>query len=441
MTNDAEPAEILQRLIRFDTTNPPGDEEACVDFVDSLLREAGLATERYTKEPGRPNLVTRLAGRGDAPPLLLYGHVDVVTAEGQEWTHPPFSGAREDGWIWGRGALDMKGGVAMMLSAVLRAARSGLRPAGDVILAVLVDEEAGGDAGARYLVEEHADLFRDVRYAIGEFGGFPMWLGGRKTYPIQVSEKAICWLEATVRGRAGHAALPHSGGTMARLSEVLRRLDGARLPTRVTPAAREMIGSLAEAAGPPVSDTLGGLLDRERTDSILDRMGEEAVLFDGALHDTVNATRVRAGDKINVIPEEARLGLDGRILPGVEPGQFLGEVRDVLGETAEHVELAVDRHDPGPSGEPDMGLFETLADVLREQDPEGEPVPFLLPAVTDARFFDRLGIQTYGFLPMDLPEGFAFLETVHSGDERIPADAVTFGARAIGEVLGRYGEA
>jgi acetylornithine deacetylase/succinyl-diaminopimelate desuccinylase-like protein len=186
--------ELLQNLIRFDTTNPPGNEAPCVNDIDGLLKAVGFETTILAKETGRPNLITRLTGSGQAPPLLLYGHVDVVTTANQRWQQPPFEGKEADGYIWGRGALDMKGGLTMMLAAIMRARAEGLKPAGDIILAVLSDEEAAGDCGAGYLVAEHADQFKGVRYAIGEFGGFPLYIGGRKFYSIQVAEKHFCWL-------------------------------------------------------------------------------------------------------------------------------------------------------------------------------------------------------------------------------------------------------
>ena len=170
------PDQLLQRLIQFDTTNPPGDEAECIAYIDQLLTAAGIETKMLARNPARPNLVARLPGRGEAPPLLLYGHVDVVTTANQDWSHPPFAAEIVSGYIWGRGALDMKSGVAMMIAALLRAKAQGLKPPGDVILAVVSDEEDGGDAGAKFLVQEHAALFEGVRYALGEFGGFSMYV-------------------------------------------------------------------------------------------------------------------------------------------------------------------------------------------------------------------------------------------------------------------------
>ena len=432
------PAELLQQLIRFNTTNPPGNERECVKWIDELLRDGGYETKIFTKDPERPNLLARLEGRGEAPSLLLYGHVDVVPVEGQNWQHPPFEGKNVDGWVWGRGALDMKGGVAMMLAAFLRAKAEGLTPPGDVLLLVLSDEESGGDYGAKYLVEEHAHLFDGVRYALGEFGGFTLYVGRRRFYPIQVAEKQLCFLRAVVRGPGGHGALPLRGGAMAKLARLLNRLDRRRLPVHVTPAARRFFETMAAASPFPTGTILRGLLDPRLTDRMLDLLRSKGRAFDPMLHNTVNATIVRGGEKINVIPSEVTVELDGRLLPGYTPTDVIAELRRLVGD---EVEFEVVRHDPGPSAEPDMGLFDTLAGILREADPDGIPVPLLFPAITDGRFFSRLGIQTYGFLPMQLPADFNFNETVHAADERIPAEALDFGAAAIYKVLRRFGPA
>ncbi|HZG67798.1 MAG TPA: M20/M25/M40 family metallo-hydrolase, partial [Herpetosiphonaceae bacterium] len=302
MTMYRRPVELLQQLIRFDTTNPPGNEAACIGYISALLRAQGIEPLLLARDPARPNLVARIAGEGTAPPLLLYGHVDVVTTAEQTWQHPPFAGVVAGGYVWGRGALDMKGGVAMLLASFLRAKAEGLHLPGDVVLVMLVDEEAGGDNGAQYLVEHHAGLFADMRYALGEFGGFSMELGGRRFYPVQVAEKQICWMRATVRGRAGHGSLPLRGGAMAKLGHLLRQLDRHRLPVHITPVARRMIELIAAALPLPGRVVLGQLLNPALTDGVLRVLGAGGTTFDPLLHNTVNATIVRGGDKINVIP-------------------------------------------------------------------------------------------------------------------------------------------
>jgi acetylornithine deacetylase/succinyl-diaminopimelate desuccinylase-like protein len=429
------PVELLQRLLRFDTTNPPGGERACIEWLDGVLRAGGLETRVVAADPERPNLVARLRGEGAAAPLLLQGHVDVVSTSGQRWTHPPFAGVVADGYVWGRGALDMKSGVAMMVAAVLRVAAGERRPAGDVVLALLSDEEAGGDLGARVLVDRHAELLDGIRYAIGEFGGFTMEIAGRRFYPIEVAEKQVCWMRATVRGPAGHGSLPLRGGAMARLARLLRALDRRRLPVHVTDVTRGMLDTISSALPAPAAATIRGLLNPRLTDGLLRVLGEPGRAFDPLLHNTVNATIVRAGDKINVVPSEATVDLDGRLLPGFTPDDLRAELRAVV-DTG--VELQVLRHEPAP-GQPDLALFGLLADVLAERDPTATAVPMLLPGITDARIFAKLGIQTYGFLPMQLPPELRFLQLLHAADERLPADAVQFGTEAIRAVLERYG--
>ena len=431
------PAELLQRLIRFETVNPPGNEAACIGYIDGLLREAGFQTSILARDQARPNLIARLDGRGAAPPLLMQGHVDVVTVEDQAWQQPPFAANVVDDFIWGRGALDMKAGVSMMLSALLRARAEGLVPAGDVVLVILSDEEAGGDMGARFLVENHAELFEGIEYGVGEAGGFTLHLDDRRFYPIMVTEKQICWLKATVRGLGGHGSRPVRGGAMAKLGALLTALDQEKLPVHITPVARQMIEAVADALPDATGDVLRQLLDPEQTDAALEMLGEElGGLLGPRLHNTISPTVVRGGGKVNVIPSRITLEMDGRLLPAFAPDDLLSELRAVIGE---EVELEVVRHDPGP-GEPDMGLFDMLSEILHEADPEAISVPLMLTGVTDARFFAQLGIQTYGFLPMNLPEGFQFARTIHAADERIPVESVAFGTDCLYRLLQRYGE-
>jgi acetylornithine deacetylase/succinyl-diaminopimelate desuccinylase-like protein len=225
------------------------------------------------------------------------------------------------------------------------------------------------------------------------------------------------------------------GGTMARLGELLRVLDRRRLPVHVTPVARRMIEEVAAELPAPARVLVRRLLDPPLTDRVLDLVGERGRPFDPLLHNVVNATIVRGGDKINVVPPEATVDLDGRLLPGFDADDMLRELRALVGGD---VELEVLRHEPGPP-EPDLGLYDLLAGVLREADPSGTPVPLLFPAITDGRHFARLGIQSYGFLPMQLPSEMRFMDLIHAADERIPADAVRFGSDAVFRVLERYG--
>jgi acetylornithine deacetylase/succinyl-diaminopimelate desuccinylase-like protein len=428
------PAEILQRLIQFDTTNPPGNEAACIQYIRGLLTEAGVDSTILAKDPNRPNLVARIKGQGKTNPILLYGHVDVVTTENQQWKHPPFEGKLVDGFIWGRGALDMKGGVAMMVAAFLRAHAEGVQPPGDIILAIVSDEEVGGDFGAKYLVQEHAEVFKDVRYAIGEFGGFTLQIGKKRFYPIMIAEKQICWMKVTARGQGGHGSMPVRGGAMARLADALKKLDEHHTPVHITPPARMMVEAMASALGGVQGFLLGQLNNPAMTQTILKFLGERGRTFYPLFHNTASPTILHGSSKINVIPGEVSVELDGRLLPGFKPEDMMRELSEILGKD---VQLDLVQFEAGPS-EPDMGMFDTLAGILRESDPEGVPIPLLLSGVTDGRFFSTLGIQTYGFLPMTLPEDFNFASVIHAANERIPAAAIQFGTDAIYKVLGRF---
>ena len=429
-----DPVELLRELIRFDTTNPPGNERACVEHVRGLLDSAGIESELYARIPERPNLVARLDGDNGAAPLLLYGHVDVVPTAGQQWAHPPFSAELVDGMVWGRGALDMKGGVAMMVNAFLRAREEGAVPPGGLVLAVVSDEEAGGDFGAKFLAQQHPDALAGVRHALGEVGGVSIYIAGQRFYPIQVAEKRLCHLKATVRGPGGHAARPTRGGTMARLAAMLRALDRKRTPPHVTTTARAMIEAIADALPRPKAAVIRRLLDPRTHGAALRLIGEKGRPLEGALRNTVNATIVRGGSALNVIPSEIEVEIDGRLLPGFGPDDLLAELRAIIGDD---IELEVLRHDEGPA-EPDMSFFGELAAVMRELDPEGVPIPMLLPAVTDARHLAPLGIQTYGFMPLLLSEDFPLASLAHAADERVPADAVRFGAEGIFRAVQRY---
>ncbi len=429
-----QPAELLQQLIRFDTTNPPGNEKPCIEFIAGLLDKAGVSTKTISLATQRPNLIARYPGEGKAPPLLMYGHVDVVTTENQAWKYPPFEGRLVDGYIWGRGALDMKGAVAMMVSALIRAAATNIKPAGDIILTVLSDEEAGGAYGAKYLVDQHPEEFSGIKYAIGEFGAASMYIGKKVFYPIQVAEKQACWMQASIKGPAGHGSMPIKGGAMAKLGRLLKQLDSIAMPPHITPVTREMIQAIAAELPPPNSVILNQLLNPLLTGTILKMLGEKGRQFKPLLYNTISPTVVHGGSEINVIPSEIRLQLDGRLLPGYSPADMLQELRQTIDP---NIPFEILQYVP-TTLTPNMTLFPKLSEIIKAMDPDGHPIPMMLPGVTDARYFAALGIQTYGFTPMKLPPDFSFFETIHSADERIPSDAVDFGTNAIYRLIQEY---
>ena len=430
--------EILQKLVRFETVNPPGNEKQCIQYIDGLLHKAGLETTIFEPQPGRQSLMCWLKGEGMAPGLLLQGHVDVVGVQGQKWSRPPFGAELHDGFVWGRGTLDMKGSVAMMLSAFLRIHEDDVPLAGDVALLILADEEAGSPLGAKFLTDNHPDLFEGIKYGIGEFGGYTQEIGGKRFYPIMVDEKRGCGTLARLRGRAGHGSVPVRGrdSAMGALGQFLTLIDNVHTPVHITPATRLMINGITAALEGEHKMLFEQLLDTAKTDEILAALGSEGEALYPVFHNTMSPTVIRASEKGNVIPALIEVTLDCRLLPGITQAEWFDELRSIIGPIPE---LEVINHTPRDVAEPDMSLWPILTGILKELDPDGVPIPMLFPGGKDGRFFSRLGIQTYGFLPTPMPAGMNALQMIHKEDERIPLRALEFGTSAIFEVLKRYG--
>ncbi len=424
--------EILTSLIGFRTVNPPGDEEEAVLWIRDLFEREGLEGEIYALDSRRPNLLVRIPGKKGGKPLLVYGHVDVVPVEGQQWDVDPFAGAVKDGYVWGRGALDMKGPLAIYLASLLETYREGSL-AGDVIFLALSDEEGGGDYGARYMVENHPELFDGVEYAIGEFGGFSFEVMGRRLYPVMVAEKQICWLKLTFEGRGGHGSLMHRDTAMEKVGRALVSLHRGRLPVHITPAVRRMFLSMADALPFPASLLMRALLIPSITDGLLSLLGERMEVFRPLFHNTASPTIIRGGSKVNVVPSRVELEVDGRLLPGFTPDRFIRELEDLLGVP---FEARVLRYDPYPD-DVDWRLMGALEEAIGMEDGGGRVIPMLLTGVTDGRFFKRLGIQTYGFAPMKLPAHFPFGDYIHAENERIPVEALHFGVRVMKHFFSR----
>ncbi len=430
-----DPVLALEQLIKLDTTNPPGNEAGAIGLIQRLLKDAGVETVLLSKDSSRPNLIARLEGSGDASPFLMQGHVDVVPTSDQVWDHDPFGGEIVEGFMWGRGTLDMKGAVVMMVHAFLRLAASDKKPAGDVILAILSDEEDGGFYGARFLVEEHPSLFDGVEYCIGEFGGFPLPLGGTRFYPIQVAERLSIRFELTIRAEGGHGSLPRRGAAMGQLGKLLTVLDRKRMPVHVVPATRLMVESMIEHSTGATRRALQMLLNRRTAEAALRLLPGQLGLLEPVFRNTVSPTIVSGGDKHNVIPAAVSVTLDGRMLPGSSPEEMAAELRRIAGPNVE-IDYTVDGK-VGPP-QPNLALLPLLADVIRQHDPEAVPIPFLLPATTDGRWFSELGIQPYGFTPLLLPDGFEFQKVVHAANERVPVSAIGAGAEMVFDLLRRY---
>jgi acetylornithine deacetylase/succinyl-diaminopimelate desuccinylase-like protein len=427
--------EITKKLITFRTVNPPGDESQAQEYLQGLLEDEGFKVERFEKVPSRPNLVSRLPGEGKQPLLLFYGHTDVVEATDQGWDAPPFDAIERDGLLYGRGTLDMKAGLGMQVHAMLRAKAQNLRPAGDIILAIVVDEESGGEVGMQYLLGEHPEIFEGVRYSIGEFGGFPLYAFGHKFYRIGVSQKQYAHLRLEFRAPSGHGSLPARDTVMAKLGAALLKLDQASMPYHKTLLAEHIIQLMCKELPDEPSKILNDLLDPQKFEAALAAIGPGRERFESLFRDTANPTLVRAGRKFNVIPGDASVEIDARILPGRTTEDMVSEIQSLLGDEATIEVIA-----SGPKTKPrvDYALFDTLAGILSELDPEGTPIPYLFNESPDGRLLEDFGMQNYGFLPMNLPPEIDLPSVIHGENERVPVEAIAFGADALYKLLERY---
>lgn len=430
--------DLFRTLLRLDTTNAPDravNEMPAAELLAERFAAVGLAPEVLESGPGRGNVVCRLPGDGTGgPPILLSGHLDVVPADPTTWSHAPFAGEVHDGWLWGRGAIDMKNMVAMSATVLTLLARNGQKLKRDLIFAGVADEEAGCEAGSLWLVKNHPEKVR-AEYAISEIGGFTLHSGGKRFYPIQVAEKGICWLRITARGTPGHGSLPNRDNPLPKLARAVTLLAQRRLPVHVTPVVDGQIRTLAANQKPPGSWVLRGLLSPTLTDHLLDHVFPEPALaatFDAALHNTANPTVIRAGDKINQVPGHASLQVDGRLLPGQSADDLVREIRAVIGEG---YEIVVERTMPATETTWEDPISQRITEVIRKHDPEGIVVRTMIPGFTDAKAYSQLGTKCWGFSPVKLPPGVSFSAMFHGNDERIPVDGFRWGLHALYDLV------
>jgi len=425
---------FLRDLIRFDTSNPPGNELPAAEYVAKVLRTEGIEPIVLESATNRGNVVARLAGDGSEGALLLMSHLDVVPAVAEEWEHPPFAADLAGGYIWGRGAVDTKQLTAMQLATViaLKRAKSALKR--DVVLAATADEEVGGTYGMGWLMQTHPELV-DCQYAINEGGGFGFTLGGRRLYVCQTGEKGVCWMRLTARGRPGHGCIPHAENAVCRLSAALSRLGSARLPQHRTATVDTMVRSLAATQSFPASVMLPLLLTPRLEPGILKRLegqGPLAAALAASLHNTVSPTVVRAGQKTNVIPAQATAEVDGRLVPGQTPDDLLTEIEPYLGEG---VTVEILQHSKAYESESDSPLYDVFRQVLCAHDPGCEVVPFLVPGATDSRYLAERGVRAYGFSPAKQEPGWPMLLMAHAPNERISLANMEFGTTVLHDVV------
>jgi acetylornithine deacetylase/succinyl-diaminopimelate desuccinylase-like protein len=448
----AEAVEHLRALVRFDTTNPPGNETPAAEYLAGVLGAAGVKAQVIESAPGRGSLVVRLgasvADSAPEPALLLHAHLDVVPARAADgWTHDPFAGDLADGCVWGRGALDDKAAVAMMLVAVLALHRSGRPLRRDVIFAATADEEAGGYAGAGWLVANRPELI-DATYCIGEGGGYSVYLGRRRLYPCSIAEKGFCRLRVRARGPAGHGSVPVAENAILTLAAALQRLSRP-LPHHRVAAVEGFMDGLGRLVDGPQAAFLKQLAHSGRGSRLVslaaDRGGPTirgiARQLNPLLRNTVSPTMLEAGLRDNVIPAQATATLDGRFLPGQTAETFLAELRAALGaRLAAAVEIEADRVGPAVELPWESPLAETLVAVTGRHDPGAPVLPFMLGAVTDAKHLVKLPSlrHCYGFNPLQAPRDFPLLEQLHAVDEHIPVEGLAFGVAVLTDILTEF---
>ena len=425
LTAQDEVVELLAELIRINTSNPTHPERPAAEWVAMQLAEVGIDSQLIEAAPGRASTVARVAGSDPSrPPLLIHGHLDVVPADPAEWSVDPFAGEVRDGFVWGRGAIDMKDMDAMTLAVVREWARDGRKPPRDIVLAFVSDEEAGGREGAHYLVDHHPELFADCTEAISEVGGFSYSLDeNARLYLIQTAEKGIHWLRLKAAAAPGHGSMVHPDNAITKLADAVCRIGNHEWPVVVTDTVRATVDGLAEV--------IGRDLDVDDVNSWLPLLGSTARMIGATIRNTANPTMLAAGYKSNVIPSRAEATIDTRFLPGHED-QLLKTIDELLGDdvTRETLvqDIAVETVFEG-------AFVDAMAAALRAEDPGAHPVPYLMSGGTDAKSFSTLGIRCFGFSPLRLPQGLDFMPMFHGIDERVPIDSLQFGVRVLDRLL------
>jgi acetylornithine deacetylase/succinyl-diaminopimelate desuccinylase-like protein len=429
--------QVVSRLIRFDTTNTgepetTQGEAVCAHWVAELLTEVGYATH-YVESgaPGRGNVFARLEGADRSRgALLIHGHLDVVPAEPAEWSVHPFSGAIADGFVWGRGAVDMKDMVGMMIVVARQLKRARIVPPRDLVFAFLADEEHGGHYGAQWLVDNRPELFDGVTEAIGEVGGFSLTVprrdgGERRFYLIETAEKGLSWMRLTARGPAGHGSMVHDHNAVTAVAEAVARLGRHRFPLVLTDTVRQFLAAVSEETGLTFDPESAGL------EGTIEKLGPAARMLKAVLHDTANPTMLRAGYKANVVPATAEAVVDCRILPG-RKAAFEAEVDGLIGPDVTREWI---RDLPSYETSFDGDLVDAMNAALLALDPDGQTVPYMMSGGTDAKAFARLGIRCFGFSPLRLPPELDFAALFHGIDERVPIDSLKFGIDVLAHFL------
>ena len=429
----------LQDLIRFDTTNPPGNETQAATYLAEILRKEGLEPTQLESQVGRGNVIARLKG-GPEPPLLLLGHTDVVACEPDKWTQPPFGGELHDGYIWGRGALDMKNMVAAELMVLLLIKRQGIQLNRDLLYAATADEEAGkGNHGPGWILDHHPGLL-EAQFILTEGGGHDVHIGGRRFYTCQVGQKGICRMRLHANGRPGHGSIPHQDNAILHLATALSNLTGARLPAHPSATLNAFLEAVAATQEPAQAALLRQVCDPQRGNDALAQLPldtEFKAELDSLLRNTASVTMLQAGSKINVIPATATAWIDGRLAPGQTQENFLAELREYIGE---EITVEIDQYSPPLEASSDSPLYRTIETVMHEREPDVPLIPFLSTGGTDAKHIcpRRPETQVYGFMPYRQAPGLEEMKLIHGHDERTSVDNLVFATQVLYDIVCRF---
>jgi acetylornithine deacetylase/succinyl-diaminopimelate desuccinylase-like protein len=422
---------LTQELIRIDTSNwgesaeTKGEAEAA-EYCAERLREAGWDPEVIvTTGDTRRAVALRIPGSDpDADALLVHGHLDVVPAIAADWTHPPFAAVLDDGFIWGRGAVDMKNMDAMILAVARRWGFEGVRPRRDVVIVFFPDEEAGSIHGSHWLVDNRPDLFHGVTEAVGEVGGFSLTVrDDLRLYPIQTAEKGIRWMRLRASQRAGHGSMIHTDNAVTEIARAVTRIGDYEWPRRRTKTVDRFLDELVDAYGIDLKDV--------DMDVVLQRLGTLGLLVGATLQNTANPSMLDAGYKVNVIPTDAVAHVDGRVLPGYEE-EFDTTIRELIGP---NVTLEFINHDIAIEAPFDTSTVDLMAQVLRSHDPGARAIPYMISGGTDAKALSKLEIACYGFSPLKMPPDVDYWRLFHGVDERVPVEGLRFGVSVLDEFL------
>jgi acetylornithine deacetylase/succinyl-diaminopimelate desuccinylase-like protein len=439
-----EVTRLLSELIRIDTTNPPGNETEAAKYLANVLESEGFDCELFESAPGRGSVVTRLKGSGGKSSLLLLSHLDVVAANPAEWAIPPFSGQVKDGFVWGRGALDMKSMTAVEVMVLKLLKRKGVKLRGDVVLAATADEEKGGEAGAGWLVQNHPEKVR-ADCVINEGGGLAIPSNGRNMYTIQTSEKGILWLRIRAKGIPGHGSVPGGAdNAILRMNRVVERLGNHRSRIMVVPTVRKFLDEMVKENKALQQPLTSILQNPSASDQILDGLAQTekglAEEIRAKLRMTIAPTIIHGGVKENIIPSECEAVFDCRILPGQTTAEAMSQIKDLLKdvglEKLEFETIQANEPSESPTKTP---LYELIVDVIEEFDSQCQVAPTMLTGGTDSRFFRKIGSVCYGFQPMrpDMPYS-EIVKTIHGVDERISVDNLVFGTSVLYTIVEKF---